>query len=240
MRIGEMVQSYIRAIIDYCENKDRGEFVRLQEKGYCRQEFGLSFSFFKVLPFEEDHERYWVQEYKVQGQSARVCSQWVDRLGHREKFQAYLQAKGLMQEVEETSDSVNGIAEGNWQIDWMESAMQSALRHTISQLEEGLRIVDGGKEKAVECGRIDITAEDKTGALVVIELKTGIAGAGAVGQIMGYMGDLKAENPAKKVRGILVACDFDSKARSAAHLLDNLSLHHYRVNFEFPILRRSA
>lgn len=234
MRVGELVQSYIRAMIDYCENQDRSEFARLQDRTYCREQLGLSFPFFKVLPFEKGRERYWVQEYKIQEQGVRVCSQWVDRLGHRERFLAYLQAKGLIQRSEETSDPVDDVTEEDWQIDWMESAMQSALRRTIGQLEEGLKILDGGKEKGVECGRIDITAEDKNGALVVVELKTGTAGAGAVGQIMGYMGDLKAENPAKKVRGILVACDFDSKARSAARLLDNLSLHHYRVNFEFP------
>lgn len=240
MRVGELVQNYIRTIIDYCENQDRGEFARLRDKVYSREQFGLSFPFFKVLPFEKGHTRYWAQKYEIQGHDVRVCSQWVDRLGHREKFLNYLQAKGLLDGMREIEDPGDDVAEESQPIDWMESEMQSALRRVISLLEEGLEIIDGGREKSVECGRIDITAKDKNGALVVVELKTGIAGASAVGQIMGYMGDLKAENPDKKVRGILVACDFDSKARSAARLLDNLSLHHYRVNFEFPLLRNSA
>jgi hypothetical protein len=44
-----------------------------------------------------------------------------------------------------------------------ETELHKALRANIEQLEEGLRIIDGGKEKIVPSGRIDITAEDKNG-----------------------------------------------------------------------------
>ena len=46
------------------------------------------------------------------------------------------------------------------------------------------------------------------------------------------MGDVAAEetNP---VRGILVAGDFDNKARAAARVVPSLSLRSYRVTFEF-------
>ena len=53
--------------------------------------------------------------------------------------------------------------------------MQKALRANIQQLELGLEIVDGGAERTVDAGRIDITAEDTNGRLVVIELKAGRA-----------------------------------------------------------------
>ena len=55
----------------------------------------------------------------------------------------------------------------------LERDLQKALRENIEQLEPGLRIVDGGSEQAVDAGRIDITAEARDGALVVIELKAG-------------------------------------------------------------------
>ena len=47
------------------------------------------------------------------------------------------------------------------------------------------------------------------------------------------MGDIADEEPDHKVRGILVAGDFDKKARSAARVFPDLSLRAYRVSFEF-------
>jgi len=42
-------------------------------------------------------------------------------------------------------------------------------------LEPGLEIIDGGKEPITEAGKIDITARDASGKLVVVELKAGAA-----------------------------------------------------------------
>ena len=47
------------------------------------------------------------------------------------------------------------------------------------------------------------------------------------------MGDIADEEPDRAVRGILVAGDFDKKARSAARVVPNLSLRSYRVSFQF-------
>ena len=62
--------------------------------------------------------------------------------------------------------------------------MQSALRKAIEQLEAGLVIADGGTERSVASGFIDITAMDDSDNVVVIELKTGTARRDAVGQIL--------------------------------------------------------
>lgn len=110
--------------------------------------------------------------------------------------------------------------------------MQAALRLHINQLETGLTIIDDGAERSVESGFIDITARDSSGTLVIIELKAGPAGQRAIAQILSYMGDLSAEEGGK-VRGILVASEFDSKAKSAARIVPNLSLRIYRIEFFF-------
>jgi endonuclease len=73
----------------------------------------------------------------------------------------------------------------------------------MGQLEPGLEISDGGEEQMVESGRIDITAKDRNGATVVIELKAGKAGRRAIGQILAYMGDFTQDK--KQIRGIVVA-----------------------------------
>jgi hypothetical protein len=115
----------------------------------------------------------------------------------------------------------------------LERDMQAALRLVIEQLEPGLKIIDDGAERSVECGFIDITARDASGLTVVIELKAGVANQRAVGQILGYMGDLAAEEETKNVRGILVASDFDAKTKSAAKMVPNLRLRRYSVQFKF-------
>jgi hypothetical protein len=115
----------------------------------------------------------------------------------------------------------------------LERDMQAALRNGIEQLENGLSIIDDGAERSVESGFIDITAQDSTGTVVVIELKTGVAGQRAVAQILSYMGDIVAEQDGAKVRGILVASDFDSKAKAAARVIPDLALRKYSVRFTF-------
>lgn len=114
----------------------------------------------------------------------------------------------------------------------LERDLQRTLRHNIEQLETGLSIIDGGTERTVEAGRIDITAKDGEGNLVVIELKAGTAGMDSIGQILSYMGSI--ENPkGKHVRGILVAYDFDRRLVMAAKAVPNVSLKAYSVQFTF-------
>jgi endonuclease len=80
---------------------------------------------------------------------------------------------------------------------------------------------------------MQLTARDDSGATVVIELKAGAAGQRAIAQILSYMGDIVAEEEGVPVRGILVASDFDAKAKAAARMVPNLALRVYRVRFQF-------
>jgi hypothetical protein len=134
------------------------------------------------------------------------------------------------------SDSENGEP----QRIGLERDLQAALRAHIDQLEAGLRIIDGGTERSVESGFIDITARDASGAVVVIELKAGTASARAVSQILVYMGDVSEEEAGTPVRGIIIASDFDRKARSAARMVPNLGLHRYGVKFTFSAVNDDA
>ena len=66
----------------------------------------------------------------------------------------------------------------------LEREMQSAVRRQISELEGGMRIADGGSERRVATGSVDILARDKDDVLVVIELKAGECPKGAVEQVL--------------------------------------------------------
>lgn len=119
----------------------------------------------------------------------------------------------------------------------LERDLQSALRRNIEQLEPGLSITDGGVERTVEAGKIDVTAEDVDGNLVIIELKTGKATLDSMGQILSYMGSI--ENPERKrIRGILVAYDFDRRLEMAAKATPNVSLMAYAVPVQFTFQDR--
>lgn len=124
-------------------------------------------------------------------------------------------------------------ADDRGQLVSLERDLQFALRYAIEHLEPGLEIIDDGAERSVASGFIDITARDAHGAIVVVELKTGIARQASVAQILSYMGDVANEEPDQTVRGLLVAGDFDHKARSAARVVPNLSLRSYRITFDF-------
>ena len=144
---------------------------------------------------------------------------------------------------EETSSDAHGpdaesVSEPDrrGQLVGLERDLQAALRRDIEQLEPGLTIIDDGVERSVSSGFIDITAKDADGMIVVIELKTGTARQAAVAQILSYMGDILDEEPDDRVRGILVAGDFDRKVRAAVRVVSTLSLQAYRMNFEFRVV----
>jgi hypothetical protein len=113
----------------------------------------------------------------------------------------------------------------------LERDLQRALRANIDQLERGLKIIDGGKEKIVPSGRIDIVAEDSTGTTVVIELKVGTAERDAIAQVLSYIGDISEST--QKVRGIVVAGDFALPAISAARIIPQIRLLKYAHKFSF-------
>lgn len=114
----------------------------------------------------------------------------------------------------------------------LEYDLQAALRANIEQLESGLKIIDGGKERTTEAGRIDITAVDSNGKTVVIELKAGTAQPESIAQILAYMGSV-LEKDEKPVRGILVAGDFHKKVILAARNVKMLELKTYSFLFKF-------
>jgi len=114
----------------------------------------------------------------------------------------------------------------------LEKDLQIALRNNIEKLEPDLKIIDNSKELVVESGRIDITAKDKIGKLVVIELKAGKAKPQSITQILSYMSSLKAKGK-DQVRGILVSGGFDKQMVLAADMIQNLELIKYSINFSF-------
>jgi Endonuclease NucS len=101
-----------------------------------------------------------------------------------------------------------------------ERRFQAAVRVNLDKLEPGLVAIDGGRD----IGCRDITAKDQASRIVVIEIKVGTATADAVTQLITYMGEVRAQSPSGKVRGILVARDFTRRAVAAACVVPDIAL----------------
>ncbi len=114
-----------------------------------------------------------------------------------------------------------------------EIELQQAIRAKINQLEPGLHIVDEGKELLIAGGRIDITALDRHGRYVAIEVKNETADSDALVQLLHYMGSLKSTYQGQEVRGILIAPDFDEEVILAANVLPHVHLKRYRLDVSF-------
>jgi RecB family endonuclease NucS len=120
-----------------------------------------------------------------------------------------------------------------------EKEVQDYLANNLSLLgEPRLQLVqveypvNFGRDK----GRIDILARNSNGDIVVIEIKRGVAGRAAIGQLQSYMGVILSEFPGKKVNGIIVAADLDDAAKSAL-LVASVKFFKFRTHFEFECVK---
>jgi RecB family endonuclease NucS len=109
-----------------------------------------------------------------------------------------------------------------------EKELKTLLRRQLECVEPGLVEADGGRERAVATGKIDITALDANGHYVVIELKVGPCPHGALEQVLGYSTDLEDET-GMPCRAVLVASDFSARLRAAAKRARDVHLVVYQV-----------
>jgi RecB family endonuclease NucS len=109
-----------------------------------------------------------------------------------------------------------------------ETELKFAIRRQLGLVELGLVEADGGHEREVATGRIDITARDTNGHFVVIELKAGPCPNGALEQVLAYSNDLETET-GTPCRSVLVASQFSDRLRAAAMRARDVSLVTYEV-----------
>jgi RecB family endonuclease NucS len=121
-----------------------------------------------------------------------------------------------------------------------ERELQRAIRLQLAMVEPGLVEADGGHERSVATGKIDIVARDQAGNFVVIELKAGPCPHGALEQVLAYSSDLEAET-GTPCRAVLVASQFSERIRAAANRARDISLITYELQLglaeEFPLPR---
>jgi 5-methylcytosine-specific restriction endonuclease McrA len=108
MRIGQLVRQFLPKIFEYCENVDAEELSRLMLHAYSLDTFHLTaYPFCQEISKIETNQscRYWTQEFKVQGKTIRVCSQWFVR--HKPYFVQYLITKGIVNREDVTNEALS-------------------------------------------------------------------------------------------------------------------------------------
>lgn len=116
-----------------------------------------------------------------------------------------------------------------------EAQLRDYLVEHLADLEPGLEpYVDERSPDCIEVntgvGRIDILAKDRTGALVVIELKVGRGPDAVCGQILRYMGWVKRHlADGQPVRGIIVAQRISDRIRYAMADVPGVVLKEYEL-----------
>lgn len=114
-----------------------------------------------------------------------------------------------------------------------EADLRDYLAQNLYQIEPGLTLYNGsgrtGVEYSIGNGYIDILAVDRTGRLVVIELKVGRGRNRAVGQLLYYMGWVDANLAKEPCRGIIVAREIPDDLKLAASRVPGVTLYRYRL-----------
>jgi len=117
----------------------------------------------------------------------------------------------------------------------LERDLQRFLARNLDRIEPGLKPTSEyqlEEQIADPVGRLDLFCQDRSGAYVVVELKTGTASNDVIGQIAGYMSWVK-DNVAKSapVRGIIICRDAVPSVRAASKLIPGLTIKKYSMTF---------
>ena len=94
----------------------------------------------------------------------------------------------------------------------IEKGIEDYYETRLNLLEEGLRLVRGGRQCTTPIGRVDLLCQASEGDYVVVEIKAAEAADAVFGQILRYIGWVH-RNLGEGVRGIILASEFPEMAR---------------------------
>ncbi len=123
---------------------------------------------------------------------------------------------------------------------YMEKQLEDFIIHNWQNTELGKKydlIIEEGEllsqQYKTDIGPIDILAKDKkTGSHVVIELKRNQTSDDTVGQLTRYMGWVRKELKDVKVKGVIIAGQYDKKLDYAREMVPNIEVFIYQVDFK--------
>lgn len=120
-----------------------------------------------------------------------------------------------------------------------EKQLENFLKDNLFAIEKGLKVYvdnnrNNGKQYVTDVGIIDLLCTDKNNDFVVIELKKKRTSDIVVGQVLRYMGWINENlNTDKKVRGIIITPEIDTKLDYAASMVPDIQVKYYKIKLEF-------
>lgn len=117
----------------------------------------------------------------------------------------------------------------------IEAHLRDFLAKNLERVEPGLRLYASegasGVEFAVDGGRIDLLAIDRSGTFVVIELKLSQGRNRTLGQILYYMGWVDEHLGNGHCRGVIIASEITDDLAVAVRRVPGVILARYVMNF---------
>lgn len=115
-----------------------------------------------------------------------------------------------------------------------EADLRDFLANNLGCVEAGLRLYQHGERKGVEYavdeGRIDILAVDRSDRFVVFELKLARGRNKTLGQLLYYMGWVDKNLGKVPCRGIIVAKEINNDLVLAVQRVPGVSLYRYKLS----------
>lgn len=149
-----------------------------------------------------------------------ACFQdWFNYMGKREieisnrELAVYYTDIGKYREAKNVIEVIDDIQEKKSLQETLEKLfrerlLEDALEKNLNLIENGLKLVNNGRQYRTDVTRIDLLAIDEQSCYVVVELKKDRTDDEVVGQILRYMGWVKNNlSKSKSVRGIIVVTD---------------------------------
>jgi endonuclease len=174
--------------------------------------------------------------FKVDAGQFRLYEQGKDPAPIHEKFAGDVAIEEQLAadaDVEGSDEALPGSSEFV-----LEKDLQRYLADNLECIESGLKLYvddDGVKGLEYDAGggrRIDILANDKSGAFVVLELKVSRGYDRVVGQLLRYVNWVRKEvaDPGQRVRGIIICRTMSEDLRLACASIKDVELYEYQLS----------
>lgn len=179
--------------------------------------------------FEEFKAKHWANGNTSKGERLR---KWY--LNLKQQYEDWLGKSSGDDEAEE--EGAQEFA--------LEAHLRDFLAKNPETIEPGLRLYKSreraGVEFAVDGGRIDVLAVDRSDRLVVVELKLNRGRSKALGQLLHYMGWVdKHLGRGQPCRGIIIASEIPEELVLAVHRSPGVSLLRYKLSVSVEPVHRS-